>query len=244
MCIMCDEARVFGTKIFSRLSRRGENVLLYQMGVESKHELAMVLPISRREGGRFKFVDFTGYSRIFEQLEKLFPDLSDGDDLFGGLTLAAGPESPLPVEKIGSFDASFVPTLADFDRVDARFRLKPGIWEKLPAYQSWSFAVFQLRKGRHKVHPMGLAFETRFTGKCFFPTVHVHDGELHSEADFDHLLYTQGIAAAGDWEEASVATSVHIGVDETHGFVRPGPVYRRTIVGRRRNADVWAPIAA
>lgn len=36
-----------------------------------------------------------------------------------------------------------------------------------------------------------LAFRGRDSRQLFFPTVHVHDGLVHHEADFDHELYFQ-----------------------------------------------------
>ncbi len=241
-CFSGDEpVIVSGTKIFSRLNSRGENVLIYEMDVDASTEVAMVLPVPRRDGGRFKFVDFSDYDDVFKDLESLFAEMSDGDDLFdGGPVSAVG----LPVQRVGNFDASFVPALADFSRIDARFRLAPGVWEKLPAYAAWSFAVFKLRPGAHTVHPMGLAFETRFAGKAYFPTVHVHDGDVHKDADFDHTLYAQGIAPGSDWKTAGGVTAVKVRTAATHGFVRALPVYRRRVVGRRRNADIWAPVSS
>lgn len=242
-CFSGDEpVNVSGTKIFSRLNRRGQNVLIYEMNVDASTEVAMVLPVPRRDGGQFKFVDFSTYEDVFKDLESLFDDMSDGDELFDPSAL--GGPAVLPVQRVGNFDASFVPTMSDFDRIDARFRLASGVWEKLPAYTQWSFAVFKLRPGAHTVHPMGLAFETLFAGKAYFPTVHVHDGAVHADADFDHVLYAQGIAPGSEWETAGGVTAMKVRTAMTHGFVRSQPVYRRRVVGRRRNADIWAPLAS
>jgi hypothetical protein len=113
----------------------------------------------------------------------------------------------LVVHDVGSFEASFVPTLADFSRLDARFRLPAAVWDRLPQYRDFGFAVFKLRGASRSwseqlrlrkatptprnVHPMALAFRTRTTDEVFFPTVHVHDGVVHPTARFDHELYCQ-----------------------------------------------------
>jgi len=53
----------------------------------------------------------------------------------------------LKVEQVGSFEASFVPTLADFQRLDPRFRLPDTVWQQLGRYAKYGFAIFQLKKG-------------------------------------------------------------------------------------------------
>jgi hypothetical protein len=58
------------------------------------------------------------------------------------------PASILVVHDVGDFVASFVPALADFGRLDARFRLPAATWDQLPEYRDWGFAVFQLKANR------------------------------------------------------------------------------------------------
>ncbi|MDY7012357.1 MAG: hypothetical protein SVX43_01945 [Cyanobacteriota bacterium] len=85
--------------------------------------------------------------------------------------------------------------MADFDRLDARFKLPDLIWDNLPQYQDYSFAVFKLRVTERDgvtVHPMAFEFVTRFRNALFFPTVHVHDGRVRDRAEFDHYLFYQG----------------------------------------------------
>ncbi len=74
----------------------------------------------------------------------------------------------LEVKKVGKFDASFVPAIKDFSRMDERFRLPMGVWDKLPMYKEYGFAVFQLmkeEKGAQKVHPMAFEFPRANSGK-------------------------------------------------------------------------------
>src|SRR5207244_12945606 len=94
----------------------------------------------------------------------------------------------------GSSEASFVPPPADFERLDERFRLPPTAWDQLPDYADYGFAVFKLKAGENTIHPMAFEFPRRGAGRLFFPTVHVHDGAVHAEADFDHALYYQALA--------------------------------------------------
>jgi hypothetical protein len=127
--------------------------------------------------------------------------------------------------------ASFVPTLAHFDRLDSRFRLPREVWDDLPGYASFGFAVFKIRGGARTktIHPMAFAFPVRDPSSLFFPTVHVHDGAVRPEAKFDHVLYFQG-----DF------------LDYDHGYARPGdgpgydtsPRNARDIVDLARAAGV------
>lgn len=70
-----------------------------------------------------------------------------------------------------------MPSLGDFDRLDARFRIPRAIWDARPEYAGFGFAVFKLKKGKKKsIHPMAFSFETSEPSAIFFPTLHVHDG--------------------------------------------------------------------
>ena len=104
--------------------------------------------------------------------------------------------------EVGSFVASFVPTVKDFSRLDEQFRLPDGTWDKLPAYKDYGFAVFKLKKGEQKVHPMAFEFPRADKTRLFFPTVHIHDGKVHDQAGFDHVLYCQGVDTRMRWRES------------------------------------------
>jgi len=84
-----------------------------------------------------------------------------------------------------------VPTQKDFSRLDERFRIPADAWKQLPQYESYGFAVFKLKSGEMKVHPMAFSFPRRDVKTLFFPTVHIHDGKVHGKVEFDHALYCQ-----------------------------------------------------
>ena len=96
----------------------------------------------------------------------------------------------LEVVEVGNYIASFVPTISDFDRLDSQFTLPNETWEKIPGYKKFGFAVFQLAAGSLKPHPMAFEFQSE-NDDLFFPTVHIHDGEVHESEEFDHILYMQ-----------------------------------------------------
>ena len=167
---------VSDTRIFARLDGAAQ-VLVYAMAVDTKAVNAMVLPLptarEAREAGEkaVEFVSLEGNPGFFGDLDGLFtPALSEA----GSLSLGA----PLAVQKVGAFEASFVPSAADFGRLDPRFRLPPGIWRGAPDSLDYGFAVFQLSAGRGRIHPMALRFTTRDPETLFFPTLHIHDGNV------------------------------------------------------------------
>ncbi len=62
------------------------------------------------------------------------------------------PPKKLEVVTVGAYEASFVPTVKDFARLDERFRL-PTAWDALPAVKEHGFVVFKLRKGKNAPRP-------------------------------------------------------------------------------------------
>ena len=144
-------AHVGGTKIFARLTANEADeivqYLVYSMSISADSEVAMILPlpVSRQTEDALNFIPLNGYPEFFEDMEKGFPPPSGG--LGRGIAGGAGSTRvKLAVQAVGDFIASFVPTLADFDRLDVRFRLPAATWNKLPQYRDWGFAVFQLKE--------------------------------------------------------------------------------------------------
>jgi hypothetical protein len=116
---------------------------------------------------------------------------------------AAAPQAKLVVHDVGAFVASYVPSPADFSRLDPRFRLPAVAFAAHPDYRDWGFAVFQLKPRRRPfwgfggitpqtVHPMAFTFPSRMPRALFYPTLHIHDGAtVPARAEFDHHLYCQ-----------------------------------------------------
>ena len=249
-CFSRPIAEVSGTSIFVRLDG-DRQALAYQMHLSSAEDVAMILPLPIALGHGEKAVEFVDLSeapRLFEELGLCFwrPTRSAGADL---ATAAAGAAATLKVHRVGAYDASFVPAASDFGRLDERFRLPDAVLDRVPAYNDYGFAVFKLRKGAGEVHPLALRFITRAPERLFFPTVHVHQGDLPDEAAFDHTLYLQTPAhEPPEWEKASrsVATVMSLGNilrrDPTRGLIaRDWSVYRLRIRGMQPNRDTWAP---
>ncbi|MDP1590528.1 MAG: hypothetical protein Q8M07_22435 [Prosthecobacter sp.] len=238
-CFTGKVEEVKNTRIFARLRTDGRQVLIYQMSVKAPQDLAMVLPIPIKKGAgekTVKFFDFSKYEGVFRDLELCFPTWSFSVDQVNSSRGA------LSVVSVGAYDASFVPTITDFSRLDARFRLPEDVWVKLPGYADFGFAVFKLKPGNTQVHPMAFSFPTAQAGTVFFPTLHIHDGKVHAKERFDHTLYFQGVGldiTDGGWEESFGLPKNRVKCDNTHGLIRPDMhVYRSEMHGKFQNGDV------
>jgi len=249
MCIFSGSVQqVSRTRIFAKIGG-AHQVLAYEMRLAAATDLAMILPLPTKEQaeGQVTFISLSDYDRFFDDLERCFPAFVSRS--MGAVAAAGG--GTLDVHRIGAFDASFVPGRDDFSRLDPRFRLAEHVWRELPAYDDYGFAVFQLRAGGGRVHPMALSFATRDTTRLFFPTAHVHDGLVHSTAPFDHLLYAQGAVGSSPWAQGSrlprdvMDFGNFLIADRTRGLVdRDLPVLRCKLSGDLLNQDQWLPLGA
>ncbi|MSR52824.1 MAG: hypothetical protein EXS09_05980 [Gemmataceae bacterium] len=243
MCCFSKEAHVSATSIFARPSKAGQYIV-YSMKLKAAEDLAMILPIPTPKASKedaVTFINLEKYPTFFVKMDSGFPvpppsrGAKSEED--------APPKKDVPklkVVEVGSFVASFVPTVKDFARVDEQFRLPEGVWDKLPQYKDFGFAVFKLKKGEQEVHPMAFEFPRADKSKLFLPTVHIHDGRVHANAFFDHALYCQGADTGMRWEETPQPAEMFMSLKEGKDIVDPkGHVYRSRMVGNFKNADVW-----
>ncbi len=136
-----------------------------------------------------------------------------------------------------------MPQIDDFKRLDERFRLPDETWRNLPAYREFGFAVFKLKAGAKKVHPMAFEFPRAKAQQLFFPTVHIHDGEVHEAADFDHALFCQQNDGEDldlmHWAESPRLAGFFVETKRTKGIVvQDSHCYRKLLRGRLKNEDV------
>jgi len=245
---------VANTQIFARLSGKGTQFLVYQMVYESREANAMILPIPVKQpasAGTLNFIDMKEYDTFFDDLAVGFPYHSSPGI---GCSSPMDPTSRdnLEVFQVGNYIASFVPKIADFDRLDPKFTLPNKVWEQLPDYKDFGFAVFQLSAGSLKPHPMAFEFQSGNTD-LFFPTIHIHDGEVHQTEQFDHLLYMQhaGLDSQvysyknADIEDKSTglirskyAASHFCKLEKSSGIIDGNLlVHRKTMMGNLANSD-------
>ena len=261
-CFSRHVEKVWSTRIFARPLEAGRQLLVYGMSLEVASDVAMILPIPVPPGSRddaVRFVDMSARPTFFDDVSALFPELvPQAGNLSFGL-LAAQPASVLVVHDVGDFEASFVPEIRDFSRLDARFRLPSDVWDALPTYADWGFCVFKLKapasSGRsgllglfkapkpssRKVHPMAFEFPRRDASQLFFPTVHVHDGLVHPTAQFDHELYCQtepGWEPLMQWERS--ASRGDALAEGARRWVEPSAwLYKRALAGELPNRDTY-----
>ncbi|HZN39672.1 MAG TPA: hypothetical protein VFD82_12760 [Planctomycetota bacterium] len=242
-CFSRPVKNVAATNIFARSGTKERQFLVYEMKIAADEDLAMILPIPvprQSAEDAVRFLNLSDYAGFFKDMAAGFPASRSLDDQKGPRGEAA---KPLAVVEVGSFEASFVPSIADFARLDERFRLPAGTWEALPAYKDYGFAVFKLKQGKKQIHPMAFEFPRRDEKRLFFPTVHVHDGKVHGKADFDHALYLQkregeSLNVLG-WRESPKLAGSFLKVDRTAGLVDgERHVYLKEIRGPQKNEDV------
>ena len=266
---------VSGTKIFARHSAPGRQQLVYSMKVSARDALAMILPIPTPPGSAedaVRFIDLEAYPRFFDDMDTGFPVKKSA--WAPGVQALSGPvaASVLQVHAVGLFEASFVPSQRDFVRLDPRFTIPTEVWAAMPQYDDYGFAVFQLESfarapkegwlrrllglfaqrpsGRgpeeQTIHPMAFEFPTRNPDQLFFPTVHVHDGQVHDTARFDHVVYCQrgeiSAATPPRWETTMDPAAQFMRVEESQGLVQGDhPISRQTLRGDLPNRDTYLP---
>jgi hypothetical protein len=254
---------VSNTNIFAR-SANGRQYLVYSMSYAAAAELAMVLPLPvppNSAEDAVKFINLERYPEFFADMLGGFPFQTGS---WATEAVRAVPPKLL-VHDVGEFEASFVPRIDEFRRLDERFRIPPDVWDRLPAYHDYGFAVFKLKASRspwlasarrllfgstpaegsrnpRSVHPMAFTFPRRVPELLYFPTVHVHDRDVHSDAAFDHTLYCQPDAAMDDyledWEQSDKRASQFIDVRRAEGIVDPDQCcWRLGLGGLRQNKD-------
>ena len=245
MCIFSGEVTsVSSTNIFARDVGGGRQVLAYEMTVAMKDAVAMVLPLPVPAvcgDDAVRFIDLSGCDDLFEQLLAAFPEpvWRGGMQPISGGAVAAS--AHIAVHEVGDYEASFVPTLGDFRRLDPRFRLSDELWAALPTYADYGFAVFKLAKADKwsPDHPIAFEFPRRDQG-LFFPTVHVHGGVVHAQAHFDHVLYAQTTTVSHDgWRRSEQAARHIVKTGDHAGLIDPEQhVYQRKLRGNYDNTDV------
>ena len=245
-CFSGPVQEVSNTSIFARRFDKANQYLVYQMHFQSLEDLAMILPLptpADAADDAVTFIDLKEYESFFGDLNRGFPvPPRPRTTAAGNVPPPPAPLAQLEVIEVGDFEASFVPRVKDFARLDKRFQLPETTWDKLPLYKSFGFAVFKLKKGKHNVHPMAFSFPTALRKEIFFPTVHIHDGKVHDKARFDHVLYLQNGAddylTDDRWEESPQPAAMFMDKKKAGSLLLPDQhVYRRRLRGNLKNAD-------
>jgi len=249
-CFTGHVSDVSRTNIFARVNGSVE-YLVYEMTFTSDEPTAMILPIPIALGATEDTVEFVAldtYADFFRDLEAHFEQVRSNLHTMA----VVEPRASLKVQAVGAFEASFVPSVDQLDRLDARFRLPRQIWTQLPAYESFGFVVFKFRTGqRARAHPMAFSFPTRDPATLFFPTAHIHDGTIHEKADFDHVFYTQNEPSPSPdfawpgtfWMPSGQAARHYLRVGRTRDLVdADAPCFQAFLMRTWTNEDIVVPI--
>ena len=240
---------VSATNIFARMESGERQLLVYRMSLETSKAVAMVLPLPVAKGSTEKavrFINLQKYPNFFDDLAVGFPIFLTHSNKSESIPAPLSDSSAtLTVYHVGEFDASFVPSVKDFDRLDKQFRLPPSAFKKLPDYKDFGFAVFKLKPGTQHVHPMAFEFRTALPSRLFFPTVHIHDGQVHAEAEFDHKLYCQPSDALqlkmAEWEKSPSLANKFMDLKKAANIILAEEhCYKHELRGMLPNKDTFA----
>lgn len=240
--LFAPRVHVSATNIFARITAPGVQALAYSMNIKTHTPVAMVLPIPvRPHAGEnaLRFVDLSAHPHMFAELASMFEPVQPLAK--GGFTLRSASRATLVVHEVGSFIASYVPSRSDFGRLDRRFRLPGVLFDAVPHYADYGFAVFQLKPGKVTVHPMAFTFPSRELDRLYFPTVHLHDGRFHEHAKFDHALYYQRprVREHGGMFDGDAVAPMAPYKDYTGLVALDRAMIRRRLRGRLPNRDTW-----
>lgn len=241
---------VSGTNIFARPEADGRQLLVYSMTINARNDLAMILPLPvKTPAGEkdVKFIDLKEYPEFFSDMEVGFQAPTKSLRFHTLSPASAAASDRLEVVQVGSFEASFVPTQKDFSRLDKRFQIPIDTWKKLPTYDDYGFAVFKLKPGEVKVHPMAFSFIRRDAHTLFLPTVHIHDGKVHEKADFDHALFCQPTheqrPRTKGWHESYTHPNGFMQMKKVKGIVLADQhCYKFEMRGRFANRDQYLAV--
>ncbi|HEX7662867.1 MAG TPA: hypothetical protein VF407_00065 [Polyangiaceae bacterium] len=211
---------VHSTNIFARMTAPGTEALVYQMEYSAQKPTAMILPLPvalPASESSVTWKDLKAYPTFFADLALAFPaEEPRSQSMAKSAAAEAVPLGTIQVHEVGDFIASFVPSQADFTRLDPRFVITSDVWAAFPEYKDYGFAVFQLKELSGAPHPIAFTFQSRLKDALYFPTVHIHDGTAHKQDQFDHVLYVQDArfdAKVHDYDGPNKA-------DKATGYVR------------------------
>lgn len=121
-CFSGEVSKVSNTEIFARASEGNRQILADAMSAELNSELAIILPLPVPQGSPedcIRFIDLSSCPDFFPKVRAQFDIIKD-KPMSG---VKSEPSHTLTVQEVGVYEASFIPCLEDFDRLDSRFRL-------------------------------------------------------------------------------------------------------------------------
>lgn len=203
MCIIAGEVRqVSNTNILvapmkTKNAQGGDRQLtVYCNSVTTKNRGAMILPFPARqvlgdETAGCEFFDLSNYTHLFHDLKDLcWPAYFTSQS---SMTFSNSATPQLKVYDVGSYKASIVPHVRDFQRLNQLYRISPALIHFMQNQypQHFSFVVCQLDVNK-TYHPFGYIHDMLPNNQMFIPTMHWHQHEsldTASRVDWDHQIF-------------------------------------------------------
>ncbi len=176
MCIFAFPVeQVSNTRIAVIALPNGEQLTVYENSASTTSSNAMILPIPKGEKSPV-LLDMSKHKNFWQKCESFFPQrevmaAGFGMNFGGGGGWSA---KTLPVERVGSYNCTIVPSIEDISRVHQLFKLPPNIGELLAKhYANFSFLVCLFDR-RASGHPIAYVSASMADGSLFVPTMHEH----------------------------------------------------------------------
>ncbi|MCG3139886.1 MAG: hypothetical protein HDKAJFGB_00806 [Anaerolineae bacterium] len=237
-CFSGPISRAVNTRIFARVSAQATQFLVYQMEYAADNDLAMLLPLPTPPDAApdaVRFIDLSAYPHFFSDLANGMPKPRGAD------ALGDAPAYKNFKSSVKNFDAAFAPSRAALTKLDAPFRIPDAVWDELPEYHDYGFAVITLRAAANAAPLLALEFKTRNPQLLFFPTVHIQDGHVPANVYFDHDLYCQHHT---NWMRSYDNAPSFMNIALTQGIVAPNRrVEWLAVRGMHPNSDIVLEIA-
>jgi Zinc finger, ZZ type len=189
MCIFIGRVdSVTKTRILVARQANNRQLTVYENVASSESpKNAMILPVPSKIGCNIQLLDMSGYAgNLWKDLDSFFPEkIQQGHQFaFGGGFVSKGGFEPLPVQRVGGYTCSIVPTLVDFVRVAREtFTLPTNIEQVLQTHYGTGFSFVVCIFDRNvAAHPIAYTSARLPSGQCFIPTRHAHGGDDASHA--------------------------------------------------------------
>lgn len=177
MCIFAFSVeKVTNTRIAVVALPDGRQLTVYENSVFTTGSNCMILPIP--SGTDITLIDLSSHKRFWENCEAFFPRNSNSFGAAGwGFAGGFSDSTTLPVEHVGGYKCTIVPSIADINRVHPQFKLPSNVQELLSANykDKFSFLVCLFEK-RVSGHPIAYLSSCLPDGTLFIPTRHEHGG--------------------------------------------------------------------